>query len=134
MSDLPQIVVGDPQRQRRRSSGLGRFLMQLTFFLASLIPMCIVAWKFDAVGLRRDRQPQQPPPQQIIQPPAPQIIVREPAPRQRTEPRAEPRADPTPAVVKDTPPPAREVERKPVKTLPTQLVTLDLANKRQREA
>ena len=31
--------------------------MQLIFFLASLIPMCIIAWKFDAAGLLRENEP-----------------------------------------------------------------------------
>ncbi|MCI0492329.1 MAG: hypothetical protein L0Z07_05275, partial [Planctomycetes bacterium] len=49
------IVVHEvpANRRRQRGSGFGRFLMQLVFFLASLIPMCIIAWKLDVAGLMR---------------------------------------------------------------------------------
>ena len=53
-----KIVPREPDYRRRRSSGWGRFLAQFAFYLASLIPMCIVAWRIDLLGLGGQGQPQ----------------------------------------------------------------------------
>ncbi len=53
-----KIVPREPEYRRRRSSGWGRFLAQFAMYLASLIPMCIIAWRIDLLGLGGHGQPQ----------------------------------------------------------------------------
>jgi hypothetical protein len=53
-----KIVPREPYYRRPRNSGWGRFLAQFAFYLASLIPMCIVAWRIDLLGLGGQQQPQ----------------------------------------------------------------------------
>jgi hypothetical protein len=136
-----KIVPREPDYRHRRNSGWGRFLAQFAFYLASLIPMCIVAWRIDLLGINApqektvSQQPQprierQPPPRIVERPQGP-IVQRETSrpPLQSTSseesiPRAEPEIGSSPQPLQ------RENVPKPRST---QVIRLNLEKQVQRE-
>jgi hypothetical protein len=125
--DEINITATPTHKRPRRTSGFGSGLMKLLFFLASLIPMCIIAWRMDLVNSMIHPQPvvvQQP---QVVQPQP------RPAPPQRRAARRRPAAKIIPAT-DDEPLPRKDREpTEQPEPRPNQEIAFDLTDKIQRQ-
>ena len=123
----PVDITG--RRHKRRSSPL-RAVVQVIFFLASLIPMCIVAWRLDLLPQQAAQSIAQPAPKTDIA----SKVVR-PAPT--TQRRAIKIAEPPPVAQADSEPQPRKREppalTERVAPKPGMTITLDLSATKQIE-
>lgn len=82
MVDIKDIKIDTSPTYRhrhRRGSGLGRGMIRLLFFLGTLIPTCIIAWRIDLVNPRQE--PPQVDPQSSAVPQRPPPVRKSPSPK-----------------------------------------------------
>jgi hypothetical protein len=132
--DEIKIVPTAPSYRRPRRGGWGNGVVRVTFYILSLIPMCIIAWRMDLPNEAKlppvVTPPDVGPPPQVRPQPPPRIAPRTSPPIVQRGPKVEPNA---PEQRLERPPRHKPEQTPKPEPRPTQRITLKLESRVQPE-